>query len=224
MNNPRIGMRDVPLNENAISILKSAEWFLDPKNYKTVRLGAKECLTERQVWIGESCRERIMGMGQHHDGFPEKVCAYGFGMPSLKVLVPDRIQEVGDKIVEVIELLSTQFTLRRNALFSVYPPGGFISWHNNANASAYNFIFTWSETGAGGFRYWDWEKNKVVTIKDVPGWQCKAGYFGSYTDPVNALCYHSAYADCLRMTIAFTVSREDAAIGLQDWIIEDISS
>ena len=50
----------------------------------------------------------------------------------------------------------------------MYPPGGYISWHNNANASAYNLIFTWSETGDGYFKYIDGETKEEIVIKDKP--------------------------------------------------------
>ena len=44
----------------------------------------------------------------------------------------------------------------------MYPPGGYISWHNNANASAYNLVFTWSESGNGYFKYIDGETKKEI--------------------------------------------------------------
>ena len=48
-------------------------------------------------------------------------------------------------------------------------PSKDISWHNNANASAYNFIFTWSEHGDGYFDYVDTSTGEVVRIPDVKG-------------------------------------------------------
>ena len=42
-----------------------------------------------------------------------------------------------------------------SALLSYYPPGGFVGWHNNYDASAYQVLFTWSETGEGYFEYYD---------------------------------------------------------------------
>jgi hypothetical protein len=102
--------------------------------------------------------------------------------------------------------------------------GGNISWHNNANAPAYNFVFTWSETGDGWWKHWDNEKKEMITIPDVKGWQCKAGYFGSYEDNEERLVYHTAKngGTGLRMTVAFVLDRSEMALGMQDWIIEDI--
>ena len=64
--------------------------------------------------------------------------------------------------------------VRHNALTAIYPPGGYISWHNNANASAYNLIFTWSESANGQFNYVDPSTKEVVVMRDVEGWQCKS--------------------------------------------------
>ena len=44
----------------------------------------------------------------------------------------------------------------------------------------YNLVFTWSETGDGQFQYMDTKTGETVVMKDRKGWQCKAGYFGSY--------------------------------------------
>ena len=107
-----------------------------------------------------------------------------------------------------------------NALCTVYPPGGFISWHNNANASAYNLIFTWSETGDGYWKHIDPYTKEQIIIKDKPGWQCKAFFFGGYADDPNSLVYHAASTDCWRMTISYVFDRKHEQ--LQDDIIEEL--
>ena len=116
--------------------------------------------------------------------------------------------------------LSENFLFRQNALFTIYPPGGFISWHNNANASAFNLIFTWSETGEGDFTYLDRNRNKLVTIKDEPGWQAKGGFFASYRENPRHLVYHSAKTDCWRITIAFILDRSEFSRQMQEEIIQ----
>ena len=70
--------------------------------------------------------------------------------------------------------------METSALSTLYPPDGFIGWHNNANAAAFNLIFTWSEKGDGWFKYIEPTSKEVITISDVQGWQLKAGYFGAY--------------------------------------------
>ena len=53
----------------------------------------------------------------------------------------------------------------------------FIGWHNNANASAYNLIFTWSETGDGYFKYVDGYTGDEIVIPDKKGGNVKNWLF-----------------------------------------------
>jgi len=225
----RTGLRDIPLNDYALGILEEAEWFVQNENYKKVRLTCERNLNQRDAdhFTGEKYFQQIKSMGTAHDGFPEVIVAHSFGENNIRFADNTDSQVVGGEInkylMGTIEKLAKTFCLRKNALFAIYPPGGYISWHNNANAPAYNFIFTWSETGDGWFKYWDTEKQEIITIPDKKGWQCKAGYFGAYAQPKETLCYHAARTDCLRMTVAFTLSMDEVSIGLQDGIIEDIT-
>jgi len=226
----RIGLTDIPLNDYALEILEESEWFVTDENYKRVQLGCRNKLTkqDQNYYTSEEYRNRIMSMGQNHDGFPEIICAHSFGLTGLKFADNEDLvniaEEINEKLQNTIQNLAVSLCMKRNALFAVYPPGGYISWHNNANASAYNIIFTWSETGDGFFQYWDPDQKSTIIIPDVKGWQCKAGYFGSYDQDPRTWCYHSAKTECLRMTIAFTLSKDEIALVLQDMIIEDISS
>jgi hypothetical protein len=61
-------------------------------------------------------------------------------------------------------------------------------------------------------------------MQDKPGWQCKLGFFGSYEDPKNEMCYHSAYTDCWRMTISFIFDRSEESQFLQEMFLEEIQS
>ena len=225
----RPGLRDIPLNDYAKSILKEAEWFLRPDIYKSVHLQCASQIDKTDYYTSEEYMRKIMKEGEGHDGFPEIIVGHSMGRTNLRFdgdYTPDLASKMGEvniKLQEVNAKLAQEFTLKQNALFCIYPPNGYISWHNNANAPAYNFIFTWSETGDGWFKWYDMEKEEVVTIPDKKGWQCKAGYFGPYSEGRKGLCYHAARTDCLRMTIAYTLERGDVSKGLQDWIIEDIA-
>lgn len=222
---PRVGLHDIPLNDYALEILKTAEWFITDENYKHVKLQCENKIEHIDRFTCDEELDRVMELSEQHDGFPEVIVGHSFSTNNLRFVSndPSIPQLIDSKLTEVIEKLAVEFTLKKNALFCVYPKNGYISWHNNANAPAYNFIFTWSETGDGWFKWYDMEKKEIITIPDKKGWQCKAGYFGPYNGPRNALCYHAARTNCLRMTIAFTLSMGDLSQGLQDWIIEDIS-
>jgi hypothetical protein len=130
----------------------------------------------------------------------------------------DLVKKYDELNYEFMNYLSTKTC----ALAVLYPPDGFISWHNNANASSYNLIFSWSETGNGYFQYVDGDTGEIVKLQDNQGWQCKAGYFGNYGEHESKLCYHSAKTDCWRMTVSFIFDRTDMSLGIQDDVIEDI--
>lgn len=218
-------MRDIPLNDDCLDLLNEALWFKD--NYHKVVGRKLDAIDKADYYTGEEYFQQIKNMGSGHNGFPEILVGYSFGNSNMQFDKgsPDFDQLVGEvtyKQQEFLKKIQTTFNLKRNALFSIYPPGGYISWHNNANAAAYNFIFTWSETGDGYWQHWDTQKKEHVVIPDVVGWQCKAGYFGSYKDGEDRLVYHTARTNCLRMTIAFVLDTSEMSVGLQNWIIEDI--
>jgi len=222
-------MKDIPLNDFALDILNESLWFVQDENYKSVVCGCEKRLTKKDAdyYTGDEYFDVVKSMGRNHNGFPEIVTSHSFAVGKLNFArgneVTQKIGAVSSHLESFLTKIQTTFNLKRNALFSVYPPGGYISWHNNANASAFNFIFTWSETGDGCWRHWDNEKKKMIEIPDVKGWQCKAGYFGAYEDPEEKLLYHTARTnDSLRMTVAFVLDRSEMSQGIQDWVIEDI--
>jgi len=222
-------MRDIPLNKFATDILDETLWFLKDENYKAVHMNCPQKYNARDAdhYTGWDYFQKIREMAGSHDGFPEAICAYSFGSNGLNFHkdAGNLADEMGDRIFSFYEKIQTQLNLKKNALFTVYPPEhGFISWHNTANASAYNFIFTYSETGEGYWQHFDPVKNEMVTIPDVKGWQCKAGYFGSYQDGMDKVVYHTAKntGKGLRMTIAFILDRSEMSSGLQSWVIDDI--
>jgi hypothetical protein len=117
-----------------------------------------------------------------------------------------------------------------SALLSFYNEGGFVGWHTNYDATAYQVLFTWSKNGDGYFRYRDNKTGEIVTIQDKPGWQCRHYYFGPEDEPHNH-CWHSAYAGCDRITLAYKFvgngehSKEsEQARYLRDLLIEDIEN
>lgn len=117
-----------------------------------------------------------------------------------------------------------------SALLSYYPPGGFVGWHTNYDASAYQVLFTWSKSGNGYFRYRDNDTGEIVSIQDKAGWQCRHYYFGPEDEPENH-CWHSAYAGEDRITLAYKFCgygrndpRDQQARDLRDLLIEDIET
>lgn len=118
-----------------------------------------------------------------------------------------------------------------SALLTYYAPGGYVGWHTNWDANAYQVLFTWSD-GKGYFRYYDKENDEIITLPDVKGWQCRHYYFGSDKEPEN-LCWHSAYAGGERITLAYKFVNNGIANGdtkdtqaklMRDMLIEEIES
>jgi hypothetical protein len=116
-----------------------------------------------------------------------------------------------------------------SALLTYYPPGGYVGWHTNYDANAYQILFTWSD-GNGYFRYYDKEKDEIIHLPDVKGWQCRHYYFGSKREPEN-ICWHSAYSGGERITLAYKFvnngianndSKDKQAKFMRDMLIEEI--
>lgn len=118
-----------------------------------------------------------------------------------------------------------------SALLSYYPPGGYVGWHTNWDATAYQVLFTWSKNADGFFRYRDPNTGEIITIHDKPGWQARWYYFG---DKPETYCWHCAYTAGPRITLAYKfklpkdyVSEEEAHRSVQtlrDMLIDELET
>lgn len=108
------------------------------------------------------------------------------------------------------------------ALTAFYLPGGFIPWHNNANAPGYNFLLHYSQTGDGWF--YTEEDGKIVEYKDkAKQWVGRAGVFKQgrpfdenrrsetyvMAKDVDDLSWHSAKTECNRFTLSTIINNRD---------------
>lgn len=223
-------MRDIKIrNYEVLEILNEykdyiEEGYMSGEMDKTFRINSSNA--KREEWLSDEYMHKVMAMGREHDGYPPSMRSYHGTMPSNgeRDLGPfidsKKAFDYREKASQVNMNMMTVLSAKRNALCAVYPPGGFIAWHNNANASGYNILFTWSQEGNGWFDYYDIEKKERVRVPDVKGWQCKMGYFGSYDQP-DRLCYHAASTDCLRITIAYVFSESEY---IWEEVLEDIES
>lgn len=221
-------MKDIPINNSHVmDALNGFLWYYDnPMITRNIRLNGKEL--DRRYFTGSEYRDKIIKMAESHDGYPECSRGYNVKADRLDVLTQGKNNNEVAEIISKFNSLNTNLCsvlgARNNALTMMYPPDGFISWHNNANASAYNLIFSWSETGDGCFKYVDGHTGQEVVMQDKKGWQCKAGYFGAYGEPWYNLVYHAAETDCWRITVSYVFDRSDMSLGMQDEIIEEIMS
>lgn len=202
-------MRPVKLvNKEILEILNGFKdlWWEDRENlhnyYNAAMRPEKWDKNDREEWVGEKYLEQIKNMGNAHDGYPVQIKC--FDLQSKSTLNhPSHNFELANRWDELNQKLQIAIGTKQNVLCAVYPPGGYISWHNNANAPSYNIILTWSENGDGWWKHVDPYTGEIVTVPDVPGWQAKGFYFGSYEDGSENIVYHAASTDCWRMTIAY---------------------
>lgn len=211
-------------NRELLEILGEAQWYVDNHSIleESVKINGRDI--EAEPWINEERKWKVINEGRAHDGFPQTVTGFNIKPEAIKYKTFN--QEIPDRYEQINNSLMTFFGARHNALFHVYPPKGFLSWHNNANASAYNLIFTYNPTGDGYFAYHDWKTNETVKMKDKKGWSCKYGYFAHYGQEREKLVYHCAYTENWRMTISYIYNAHDTEIGkeFQQQVIEEISS
>ena len=148
------------------------------------------------------------------DGFPEQTV----GVDLMRFTTPF------DSVQKALKLLDRELIdwsgSRNNAVKMLYPKGGFMGWHHNANAAGYNILLSWSEKGLGFFRYQDPITKEVVTMQDTPGWTCKVGYYGRWSEP-EKIYWHCASAEHEeRFTLGYIIPHE----GLWQDMIDDIQS
>ena len=172
----------IPINNSEIlETLNKFLWFYDEREKEIAKCVIFNEGKDRDYFTGDEHRDSIMSRGSIHDGFPEKGKFYSFKTDN-KNTGGSLTRETIQHYTTINEELQVKLCTKHNALCVLYPPEGYISWHNNANASAYVLIFTWSETGDGYFKYIDGYTGDEVIVPDKKGWQCKAGYFGSYDE------------------------------------------
>jgi hypothetical protein len=185
-------------NPRVLSLLENFRSFIE--KYDVVNNNTNmEDNTSSNHWISNEYRDYIIGLGKLHEGGPENAKSFALKPEHYHGSDPNYKKD----FVKIDESIKLELGIKSNALSQLYPPEGFIAWHNNANATGYNLIFTWSETGDGWFKYID-KYGKEITLPDKKGWSLKAGYFGDYES--GELCYHAAYTKCWRITQSFVVS------------------
>jgi len=155
-------------------------------------------------FTGEDEMNRIIDLGERHNGAAENSVCYPIKPDHYNGPHPSEYKKTWQ---ELDKALKTELGLGSSALSTLYPPDGFIGWHNNANASQHNLIFTWSQDGDGWFKYIDPVTQEVITIQDEKGWNLKAGHFGAYGS--GDVVYHAARTNCYRMTLSYVLGHDE---------------
>ena len=173
-------------------------------------------------WCNDEYKRHIINKGSAHDGYPEMLLGCSLEPGKFFYDGSDALQLIEESERAIKDLCAWSGAHHR-ALTAIYPPGGFIGWHNNANASGYNILFTWSLEGDGQWEHIEPSTGEHVIIPDVEGWQCKYGYYGSYREP-DKLLYHAARTNCLRTTVAFVFNGDERGKSMAEMLIEEIET
>jgi len=193
-------------------------------------LSSAQHIRQRPYFVGPVHMDEIVAQGQGHEGFPDELVGYNFKLsdkahqmfekdadPLFKRDMTHHLRDLNDKMMNFL-------SVKHNALAAVYPPKGFISWHNNANAPGFNLIFSYSEDGSGYFDYIHPETKEVIRCQDKPGeWTCKAAYFGHYGES-DKVMYHAASTDDWRCTVSYVFDWSEASEGFRAMVLADIES
>ena len=213
-------MKTVPIrNQELMAILDKFVPLFQQINFETATVDL-DC-SDIEQFLDDDYKNFILKEGRRHDGFPSKLVGLELSAKDAWSKEPYYYEMISASAKLKSELQGWTGT-RQNALSAVYPAGGFISWHNNANAPGYNVLFTWSSEGDGQFEYIDPITKEHIVVPDVKGWQCKVGYYGTYEEH-DRLMYHAARTNCLRATIAFMFNPDETGRQMSEMLIEDIS-
>ena len=216
-------------NKNLLNRLNEfIDEFFSINEYNNERYrahGGDKALTDPEYYCDREWLDHMLLNWESHSGFPEQHLSQPMSWMAKED--PEKFLKLKNKAREDF---TTEIGATSSALFNYYPPGGFVGWHTNWNANCYQILFTWSKTGNGYFKYYDKQKDEIVKIQDVPGWQCRHFYFGRKDEPENH-CWHSAYAGEDRITLAYKFtngSLKDPADAqarmLRDQCVEEIET
>lgn len=172
--------------------------------------------SKKKITPEYACGDEYLKVMQNKkvDGFPEET----HGIDLMRFVPPEEKLRTALRVLDD-ELLAWSGS-RNNAVKMLYPKGGYMGWHHNANASGYNLLLSWSKEGKGYFRYQDPITKEIVTMHDTPGWTCKAGYYGAWHEP-NRIYWHCASAEHEeRFTLGYIIPHE----GMWQDMIDDIQS
>lgn len=181
-------------NDLVQSLYGFSDWFFQQDLEHTVTLRPKKLDT--QYAVSDSYLNSLRSR-KDNVGFPEET--YGADFRDVEVYDTnhfyDKVKQLDNKLMQFIGS-------RNSALKMYYPPGGYIGWHNNANAPGYNILFTYSETGEGDFRYIHPQTGELVIMPDKKGWSCKVGYYDTIDgQPL----WHAAWTNCNRLNWAYII-------------------
>ena len=110
-------------------------------------------------------------------------------------------ENIGDKI---LELYSNKYNYINSRGIFVYPKNGYCEWHTNYNRPGKRIYLVWAkEDNKSYFRYFDREKNEIITKYEKKGWQIND--FEIFEEPDKQF-WHCVGSDTTRVSLGFRLS------------------
>ncbi len=192
-------MKEIQIkNEELIELLENIKNWFDLKNKDDVKLNGK--VDKDEYYTSEEYFKNINQ--EKHIGYPE--VALGMDLNNVDSTPLDWREEIRNFDNKMKSILSSP----NCAVKMYYPKGGYMSWHNNHNASGFNILLSHTENGNGFFRYKDPQTKETITMNDEPGWTAKVGYFGSNKEK-DKIFWHCARAYEDRLTLGFVIPNQN---------------
>jgi len=131
---------------------------------------------------------------------------------------PDIPKEHKQKSAEINDALVKFLGAKFSAVHVFYLPSDYMGWHNNWDCPGYNILINYNPRGKGWFKYYDYDKDAIVTLEDTPGWSAKVGYYGGKAEDPNKHYWHCAGSESPRHTFGMVIPNKE----MWEMMVEDI--
>lgn len=156
--------------------IHAPDWDILPVDWRDIKDGQMDpCGLEYLNYQIEELK-KIGPSNEATKGWPNKEVFTG--IHSMEKHSPEYMSlPKNEQVHEIARQISYDFLGGSSiALTAIYPPGGYIPWHNNGNAPGHNLLLHYSLGGDGEFI--TYHEGEIVTYKDKDReWVARAGAF-----------------------------------------------
>lgn len=201
------------INPELIEILEPyIEWFFQ-QDYESLPTHQRGKDKDHNLYSASSYDylKEVMS-NENHIGPPEvsRVRDLQLG-PEVPKIHKEKSAVINDALVK---FLGAKFT----AVHVFYLPGDYMGWHNNWDCPGYNILINYNPMGKGWFKYYDYDKDEIVTLHDPKGWSAKVGYYGGKDEDPSQHYWHCAGSESPRHTFGMVIPNKD----MWKMMVEDI--
>ena len=168
----------------------------DVKQYAWYQNDLKKTIVEVPTWKDKINRDALLKLYNRKDALNTNNSSNIFHI-KLDTFNLDRPLT---KIGRVLEHSYNAKVILRGSFY--YPPTGYMGWHTNCGTPGERFYITWaSEDKKSFFRYYDYEKDEIITDYDDKGLTVRQ--FNIPDRPPHL--WHCVGSECDRLSIGFRV-------------------